>query len=108
MKKLSFIIVILGIFILLLIMALSSPALVFAPSDMSKLGVNSKVQTTGKVISERMLYENTKLLKLNNSIEIICNSCPSYINRTIYVTGIVDKYQNKTQILALKITQMSN
>jgi hypothetical protein len=103
MRKLAFIITIAGIFALFLILAFSKPLAVHNSSDLSKLTDNTKVSTTGKVISERILYGTTKLLKLDNSIELVCSSCPSYANKTIQVIGTSEKYENKTQIQVLRI-----
>lgn len=103
MKRLALAIVLAGIFVLLLMLNLSSPKIVHNPSELSGLVDNSKVQTQGKVISERTLYGNTKLLKLENSIEILCPACPPYINRTLDVIGTSETYLNKSQISALKI-----
>jgi hypothetical protein len=104
MKRLALAIVILGIFVLLLMLNLSSPVIIDNYSELSKLTDYTKVQTTGKVISERILYENTKLLKLDNDIEILCKACPSYVNRTLEVLGTSETYVNRTQVNALKIT----
>ena len=103
MRKIAFMIAIAGIFVLLCLLNFSSPIVVNDSSDLSKLTDNTKVSTAGKVISERILYENTKLLKLDNSIELVCNSCPSYANKTIQVIGTAEKYLNKTQVQVLRI-----
>ena len=105
MKTLSLSITLIGIFVLALLLNLHSPIIVDNSLSLSKLEVNSKVQTTGRVISERRLYENTNLIILNSNIEIICDSCPIYQNKTLSVIGIIEKYQNKTQIQALKIVR---
>jgi hypothetical protein len=103
LKKITLIITILGIFTLLILLNFSKPAIIDNYSSLKKLTDNTKIQTTGKVVSERILYESTKLIKLNNSIEIICNSCPNYLNQTINVIGTTETYGNKTQVNALKI-----
>jgi hypothetical protein len=103
MRRLSFALTIAGMFILLILLNFQSPITVNSPSDLSSLEQNTKVQTQGKVLSERQ-YQTTKTLKLDNDIEILCNTCKSQINRTIRVIGTIERYQNKTQIQALKIT----
>ncbi len=103
MRKLAFIIAIAGIFILLYMLTSSNPAKIHSPQELTRLVDNSQVSTTGKVVSERILYGTTKLLKLDNSIELVCTSCPSYLNKTIQVIGTAEKYLNKTQISVLKI-----
>jgi len=91
-----------GILILLIIMQFSSPIRVSSQTELESLVDNQKVQTSGKVIDEK-IYENSKTLILDNKIEIICNSCPSYFNKNIIVSGVLDNYNNKNKIIALKI-----
>ena len=104
MRRLSFAITILGIFILMILLNLHSPSIINNYSEISKLTYYTKVQTTGRVISERILYEDTRLLKLDNNIEVLCQACPTYINRTLQVIGTSETYINRTQVTALKIT----
>ena len=104
MRKIAFMLTIIGIFVLLMLLNFSAPVIVDNYSSISKLEDNTKVQAQGRVISERTLYGETKLLKLDNGIEITCKSCLSYINRTLEVMGTIERYQNKTQILALSIS----
>jgi len=103
MKILALGITLLGIFILIVLLNLSSPTVIRNYSELSELQDYTKVQTTGKVISERVLYEQTKLLNLDNNIEVLCNACPVYINRTLTIIGTVETYINRTQVNALKI-----
>ena len=103
MRRLAFAITLAGIFILLMMLNLTNPLIVDNYSSLSTLTEYTKVQTTGRVISERVLYENTKLLKLDNNIEVLCQACPSYVNRTLQVIGTSETYINRTQITALKI-----
>ena len=108
MKRLSFGVMLIGLFLLLFLLTFSSPIIINNPSELSKLTENTKVQTTGKVISERVLYEQTKILKLDNNLEIICNACPSYINRTLNILGTSGIYINRTQITALRIIKSTS
>jgi len=102
MKKLSFIITLLGILILLVIMQFSSSIQVNSPSELENLIDNQKLVVSGKVIEEK-IYEKSKTLILDNKIEVVCNNCPSYFNKNIIVSGISDNYNNKNKIIALKI-----
>ena len=102
MKKITLIITFLGIFALLILLNFSPPIQVSSQKEISRLIDNSKVQTQGRVIGERQI-ENAKILKLDNSIEVLCQSCSSQINRTLSIVGVVESYQNKTQIRALTI-----
>ncbi len=106
LRKLSLIITMVGILSLFLILSLSKPIEVDSPSELSKLTANQKVQTVGKVVSERALYEKTKLILLDNSIELICDDCPPYSNKTVQALGITEIYQNKTQLSVLRIKEI--
>lgn len=105
MKILALSLTLLGTFILIIMLNLSHPLIVNNSSELSKLTDNTKVQTTGRVISENALYKQTKLLKLDTGIEILCQACPNYQNKTIQVLGTTENYQNKTQINTLRIIQ---
>ena len=102
MKIVALAITLIGILILLILLNLSSPLLSDNSSIQNQID-NTKVQIQGKVIQERILYEQTKLIKLDNNIEVLCTSCPNYLNKNITVIGITEKYQNKTQIKVLKV-----
>ena len=108
MKRLPFIIMLIGLFILLFMLTFSSPITINSPSELTNLAENTKVQTTGRVVSERILYEQTKLLKLDNNLEITCNACPSYINRTLTILGTSEIYINRTQITTLRIKTINS
>ena len=103
MRRITFIVTIIGIFTLLYLLAFSTPIQVNNSSDLSQLTENTKVSAAGNVVSERKIYGDTKLIKIDNSLEILCNSCQSYQNKTISVLGITSKYENKTEIKALRI-----
>ena len=100
MRRISFIITILGIFILLILLN-TNPIKVNSLEDLENLQENQKVTTSSKVISERP-YGNAKLLTLENKIELIC-SCPSYLNKNITALGILNVF-NKKRIAVLEIT----
>ena len=99
MRRVSFILTILGIFTLLILLD-SSPIKINSISDLDSLEENQKVITSGLVISERP-YGNAKLLILDNKIELIC-SCPSYLNKNITAIGILNEF-NKKRIKILEI-----
>ncbi len=103
MKRLALAITILGIVVLLILLNSQSPIAIKKQADLESLPDNTKIQVRGKVISERYISES-KILKLDNNVEIICKGCPPYLNQTIIILGITEHYQNKTQIQALRIT----
>ena len=102
---LSFVLMIAGISALLLILAFQPPQEISAQNFLENMLENQKVQTSGIVITEKQ-FGSSKIIILNNSIEIVCNSCPaqSLKNRSISIVGTISKYQNKTQIIAAEIS----
>jgi len=90
---------------LIYLLNLSPPHEISSQGDLDKLAVNSKVSITGRIISQRALYEETSLLKLESGIELVCSSlsCKNYLNETVTAIGVKEAYQNKTQIKVLRI-----
>ena len=102
MKRLALSLAIIGIFILLILLNFQAPISINKPLDMDLLEQNQKVKTMGHVISERV-YPEIRILKLDNEIEITCEDCKTNINKTLIVTGVIERYQNRTRIKALRI-----
>ena len=96
--KISFLISILGIFLLLLVSFLTQPKQV---NHYSELKINNYVKTTGKIISINS-YQDFLVIKLNNNITITCN-CNLKANQTVAVAGKVTKYKGNLQIEAEEI-----
>jgi hypothetical protein len=107
MRRISFIITILGIFTLLLILVLQSPINITAQEQLKSLEQNQKIILKGQVTAQK-LTKTTKTLTINN-ISIICDKpCPqNYLNKNLTILGTLNKYKDKTQIMALKINQFS-
>ena len=63
MRRWAFIVAILGMFVLALMLN-RSPISVENYSDLEVLEVNTRVSVSGKVVSERVLYEGKKLIEL--------------------------------------------
>ena len=104
MRRLSFIITILGIFILISLIIFQKPIEVLSPLDISDLTDNIKVSTSGKVIEEKP-YNSFTLLKLDNNLELEC-SCPQnqrFLNKNISVLGIKNSFNKKNRIKVLRI-----
>ncbi len=100
MKKIAFSITIIGIFILLVLLNHSKP--IINPSNLTDLQPNQKVSVTGEVLEEKYT-KSSKILLINNK-EIVCDlSCPKYLNKNISVLGLIDLYNSKKQIIALRI-----
>ncbi len=106
MKKLSLALSLICIFALLITLNLQSPVQVNNNTDLSALADNTKVQTSGKAISEK-IYSDLKILTLDTGLQITCTDCPSYYNKTITAIGVKETYINRTQIKALSIKSIS-
>ena len=61
---------------------------------------------SGKVISEKNTQKTSIFIieENNKTLEIICFCRRSYINKTLLATGTLEIYNNKTQLVAEKIT----
>jgi hypothetical protein len=99
MKKLSFSLAIIGIFILLIILNYSPPLLITSSQNISILRANQKISVAGEVTSQT----SAKLI-LDNKLEIYCDcSSKSYLNKNVSILAIVEEYDNKKTLQVLKI-----
>ncbi len=67
------------------------------------LEINQRVSLSGQVVSERIIYSDESLLKLDNNITLICSGCGSYLNDDVSVEGVVEEYGGERQVRVLKI-----
>lgn len=102
MRRWAFAIAILGMFVMALLLN-KKPLEVNNLKDIENLEVNTRVAVSGKVLSERALYGETKMLSLGNKIPLICECAEKYVNETVSVNGIVEEYEGKKQVRVLKI-----
>lgn len=63
---------------------------------------NTVVVIEGEVLSQRLLFEETSLLVLEN-YEILCTCDRSYKGKFVHITGIVESYENRKQVRAYTI-----
>jgi hypothetical protein len=108
MRKWAFIIVILGIFAMALILEFERFEEISSYEDLMNLEVNKKVSLSGKVVEERVLYEGTKLLKLDNGIEVVCECAGGFKDGNVLVEGFVSEYEGKKQVEILRITRTNH
>jgi hypothetical protein len=107
MKKLSFIIAILGIFILFLLSSFLPPKQISSQNELSSLVSNQKILIKGKV--EKETYgKNSRILHLDNNLTLQCDkSCPSLRNKSIETLSILEKYDNKSYLKILRLRTIS-
>ena len=103
MKRISFSITLLTLFLLLILLIFLPSKQISSKESLSSLLPNEKVAVSGKVIKETP-SKNYKLLKLDNSIELRCDvRCPSYLNKTISAIAVFDQYNDRAYLNILKI-----
>jgi len=103
MKKLSFIITVLGIFSLFLLNSFLPPKQISSPIELSSLIQNQKLLIQGRVIKETY-NKNSKILHLDNNMTLQCDKfCPSLQNRSLESIAILEKYDNKNYLKILKL-----
>ena len=102
MKRLSLLIALFGIFVLGMLMFKIKAVDIKNLKDIERLEINTKVKLEGKVIEERILFEGTKLIKIRD-LEIICECRRSFKGNEIRVVGLVEEFDGKRQVRALRI-----
>lgn len=103
MRRFAFIIAILGIFVMALLLEFGSVREIESYAELEELEVNAKVLVGGNVVEERILYEGTRLLKLENGVEVVCECAGSFNGEKVLVEGAVSEYEGKKQVEALRI-----
>ena len=102
MRRFAFAISIFGLLVLALLLNLI-PIKVENYSELDNFEINQKVILEGKIMEERILFEGTKMLVLDNGIELICECNENFKGKNIEVAGVVEEYNGKKQVRVLKI-----
>jgi len=106
MRRLSFIITILGMSSLLIISFIIPPKSISSQKELYSLIPNQKVTVEGKIIKENP-YKNYKLLELDNYIKLKCDlSCPSLLNKQISALAKLESYNNQNYLKILKVSYL--
>ena len=105
LKKLAFIIAILGIAVLLGMLILPAGEL----KNLEEMEFNDKVIFEGKVESERD-FGDFKIWKLSTitsgaemDFDVVCNCEESYLGRKVKIVGLVSEFNGEKQIRVLRI-----
>ena len=101
MRRISFIVAILGIFVLILLIWVIPARHVESVSDLGGVEDNQRVILSGVVESERNYYG--ALVFEINDIKMICSGCPSLKGKHVGVEGILEKYEDNVQVDVLQI-----
>ncbi len=102
MRRISFIIAILGIFVLILLIWLIPEVKINSKDDLSGLVDNQRVRLSGFVEGERN-YEGILIFYING-IKVVCSGCDSLEGREIEINGIVEEYEGKKEVEVLEIS----
>ena len=108
MKKISFLISFIGIFLLLLIINLIEPGKINIKEINQDL-LNKEIKIQGQITQITPLQEKFTKLKIKDNtgeIEGVCN-CPNLEKRKTEIIGEISQYKNKLQIRIDKITYLN-
>ena len=73
-------------------------------TEIEEMEVNTKIRTRGLIIEESILYGETKLLELENGVQLICECSENFEDKEVLAEGVVSEYEGKKQMTVLKIT----
>lgn len=107
LKILALLLALLGIMDLIFLLFYLPIQEINSPASLQSLEDNTKVQTTGKVIDER-IYSSNSVLILDNNLTLLINSKKDYKNKIIEATGKIDRYNHETNILVISIKEIIN
>jgi hypothetical protein len=105
MRRWAFVLMIVGMFILFLFL-IKDPVEVDSYSDLEELEINQMIIMKGELVSERIIYEGTKLFGINNDIELICECLDNYEGKEIEVVGVVEEYNGRKQVRVSSIREI--
>ena len=101
MRKIAFIIAIVGLFILTIYLD-AKPKVITFQEELQNLEVNTKVIFKSKVVEESVLYKNTKLITFDNGIKAKTEIQGSLKNKIVTVIGLIEK-EPSLQVNVLEI-----
>ena len=109
LKKIAFIVALLGIAILLGLLFFSDYKVVSNSEELDGLEINSKVKVVGKVGSERIAGEDFKILRMEGfDFDITCDCCgEDLLDKEVEINGIVSEYEGQKQVEALVVELVS-
>ncbi|MBU0466409.1 MAG: DUF4131 domain-containing protein [Nanoarchaeota archaeon] len=100
MRRWAFIIAIVGMFVLLLLLS-QKPVELESYDGLEELEINERVYVTGKVVEEKVIYGERKVLVLDvddGEIDLVFEGFGSFKGEEIEVVGKVGEYEGKKQI----------
>lgn len=97
----AFVVFVAGMFLLFAMVNL--PPREISGGDLESLELNTRVTLSGGVADEKVIYEGTRSLELDNGIVVIVESSENFQGREVVVTGRVSEYEGEMQILVEEI-----
>lgn len=102
MRRWAFIIFVSGVFVMF-VLANLSPEEIESGEELSSVELNARVSVSGNVVGERVIYEGTRLIQLDNGIKILCECDEDFEGKEIKVVGKVSDYNGERQVTAEEI-----
>ena len=102
MRRWAFVIAVLGLFVLFLFFN-SGAKDIECYENLQSLGLNSVVDVRGLVVEEKLIFGGTKILVLENGVELICDCPDNFEGEEIFAEGIVSEFEKMKQISVLRI-----
>lgn len=104
MRRISFILAILLLFLLFSIIIFSKPKEINSPEELKKFQPNQKILVQGNVVKE-ITNIDKRTVYLNNTLILECPlPCPSLNNKDISAICTLNKYNNKNYLKILKLS----
>lgn len=89
MRRVAFVVMIAGMFVLFLILGLQDAREVSSYADLEDLEINKLIRVSGEVVSERLIYSGVRLLVLENGVELVCSCLGGFVGKEVIVDGVV-------------------
>ncbi len=103
MKKLALLIALCGLLLLSVLMVYGKETRVDNYEGLETLELNSKVIVSGKIISERVVRNDFRIVILDNGLEAVCDCEQSLKTKEVIIEGLVEEFNGKRQVRILTI-----
>lgn len=101
LRMIAFIVFVVGMFLMFVLLFVPA-RVVYGPDGLNGLELNSRVEVSGIVVNERVIYEGTKLVVVNG-IDMIVEGEEGFRGRQITVRGRISEYEGERQVVAEEV-----
>lgn len=98
MKRISLAVALIGILLLIWLLNYSKPIKISSETNISELKANQKILIKGKVT-----FQTPAKLTIDNKLDIYSEFSPPAKDKNILIMGIVEEYDGKKSLSALRI-----